>query len=278
MNVKMVTAAAAAAAALLSGCTTDAGMEATTTLSLTATETHSQWVGAGDRTWRTDLPTVPDPAQGPADRDSGPLRLGSPILQPVSDDRAELCSAGAWFKDAAGGDVLLAAAHCDKKPGESVTVSPRDGASRGELIPIGRYTDRTYDDAAVLRLKPGITPGSDFTMIGGRWPVSGVLNSTEDSLPPTGASVCIVASKAGLQCGTVSVASTHTVLVNVKSAGPVRGNSGGSAWLVDMAGRAVLLGTTIQASTTSETTLFTIRTSKEIVSDLGLTIVEEQGQ
>lgn len=274
MNVRMV-ATAAAAAAVLSGCTTDAGMEATTPLSLTATETYSQWVGANDRQWRTDLPVIPDPAQGPADRDSGPLRLGSPILQPVSATDAELCSAGAWFTDSQGGNVLLTAAHCDKNPGEAVAVAPRDLASREELIPIGRYTDHNFDDTAVLRLNPGVTPAPDSTMVAGRWPASGVLQPTEEAVPPRGASVCVVASKVGVQCGELTVSTAATVLVDIPlRSGPVKGNSGGSAWLIDTNNRAVLLGVVVQAATTPETTTFKVRTAASLVSTLDLKLVE----
>ncbi len=278
MNIRTLAAAAAVAAAL-TGCThTDAGSTALPSLSLTAAETHSQWVGAGDRQWRSDLPVIPDAARGPQDRAAGPLELGSPILQPrVGGDRAGLCSAGAWFTDPNGGDVMLAAGHCDKAPSEAVSVAPQAGASLDELIPVGHYTDETLDDTAVLRLDAGISPASDSAVVGGRWAVSGVLDTaTAASLPPN-VSVCVVGAKLGLQCGRLMLTSADSALVDLPlRADAVKGNSGGSAWLVDDTDRAVLLGTIVEASTSPASTTLTVRYAAPLVRDLGLEIVEGQ--
>ncbi len=277
VNVKLISAAAAVAA-VLAGCSpTDAGSTARPSLSLTAAEMHSQWAGAADRRWRSDLPTIPDAAQGPQDRTAGPLQLGSPILQPLSDSRAELCSAGAWFTDSAGGSVMLAAGHCDKTPGEAVFIAPRAGASRGELVAIGEYANETLDDTAVLRLSNGVTPAADSAVVGGRWPVSGVLDTeTAASLPPS-VSVCVVGAKLGLQCGRLMLTSEDSALVDLPGrAENLTGNSGGSAWLIDDTDRAVLLGSIVEASTSPAATTLTVRYAAPLVRDLNLKIVEGQ--
>lgn len=279
VNLKLIAAGTAAAAALTGCSQTDAGSAARPSLSLTATEMHSQWVGAADRRWRSDLPAIPDAAQGPQDRTAGPLQLGSPILQPLSDIRAEICSAGAWFTDPAGGSVMLAAGHCDKTPGEAVSIAPRPGASRGELVAIGEYANETLDDTALLRLNNGVTPASDSAVVGGRWPVSGVLDTaTAASLPPT-VSVCVVGAKLGLQCGRLMLTSEDSALVDLPSrAENLKGNSGGSAWLIDDTDRAVLLGSIVEASTSPASTTLTVRYAAPLVRDLNLKIVEGQGR
>ena len=278
VNLKLISAAAAVAA-VLAGCSpTDAGSTARPSLSLTAAEMHSQWVGAAERRWRSDLPAIPDAAQGPQDRTAGPLRLGSPILQPLSESRAEICSAGAWFTDPAGDSVMLAAGHCDKKSGEAVAVSPRAGASRGELVPVGVYADGTLDDTTVLRLNTGVVPATDSAVVGGRWPVGGVLDTaTAASLPPS-VSVCVVGAKLGLQCGRLMLTSEDSALVDLPGrAENLQGNSGGSAWLIDDTDRAVLLGGIVKASTNPASTTLTVRYAAPLVRDLNLKIVEGQG-
>ena len=54
----------------------------------------------------------------------------------------------------------------------------------------------------------------------------------------------------------------------------VKGNSGGSAWLIDDTDRAVLLGTIVEASTSPASTTLTVRYAAPLVRDLDLEIVE----
>lgn len=277
--VTRLVATGAVAAALLTGCTPTAGEPPTTHLAAgPPPATDSQWVAAGDRTWRSDL--VGELAAPP--REDGTLRLGSPLLQAHGwDNDADFCSAGALFRTPSGDDVLLSAAHCDHAVGDQAAIGPRTEASRDELIPAGTYTKRDANgrpllgDNAVLRLNTGVArDDGSFTEVARQWPVSGVLSAASAPSIPERTSVCVVGAKIGVGCGPLVAASSDYASVDLSGLFVDGGDSGGSAWLVDEANKAVLLGTVVRGAQSQLGTRFTIGLVEPAVRALDLRIVE----
>lgn len=274
VNVKLIAAAVSAAAALTGCSQTDAPAPTPA-----AEPAPSQWVDAGDRQWRDDLAGQEIAAGNTQD---GTLRSGSALLQPRADDptRAALCAAGAWFNDPNSRPVLLSAGHCDKTPSAAVAISPRPGAGLDELITVGAYAN-TYpdgspflDDVAVLRLDPGIVPATDSAMVAGRWPADGVLNATGARRLNPGTSVCVVGVPPGVRCGGLMVATDSSVMVDMPGASLRGGDSGAAAWLIDTAGKAVLLGGVTGGSVNDLGTTLTVDLADPIVRGLDLNLVE----
>lgn len=278
-------AAVAIAALSLAGCTETVEPPATHLAAAgdppTAPEKApaSQWVNAGDRHWRSDLGGEQIAPPAPVD---GTLRLGSELyqLKPGDPSNAEVCSAGAWFTDPSRRPALLVAGHCKVAADGPVSVSPQVGSPFKDLTPVGHYNDRDshgklYDaDLAVLELNPGVSPAPGSALVGGRWPAIGVLTAaTAESLAPH-TSVCVVGAPIGTHCGELLGAIDRAAMVEFPTLyGDPHGNSGGSAWLIDDAGNAVLLGSITEGGSDSGGTIFDIDLADPVIRDRGLTIV-----
>lgn len=227
-------AAAIAVAALLSGCSHPGG-GATPAVASEPPAAETQWVDAASRTWRTDLPTRPALPR----ESGGGIAPGTELTQPI-DGGATIrhCSANLTAEGGGGALAMLATGHCDGAPGTPVTAVGR---------PIGVYSDSRYPrssdldaEVALLRLDSG-AGATPTTHLGG-FPVDGVLRVDTVKQLARGTSLCMQGFRLGVACGHVDSAQTGYMLVELEGAQVRPGDSGGAAWLVDTAGRAVVVG------------------------------------